>query len=312
MQNFISSICVHPDIEKILADESTHMKKERNKLLAEICKTFNLRVKDVSESENEVHLVTAENHLQAGFIWADKTGNGDIIYFYNNPLVSKQKGSANSASDTRDSKKIATLIANLRKHNEIPTEELLANTYKSGIRSAFRSIGERYRHDHFEIDNSLALIATKAVLGIDKDVIPSNIESLQACYNKYMKKLNSVKQLESHKERFAKGVTFIGVMEPNYKMKYTKTYYLVGDASYDQDKDEVTIHGTVKRYSTLVDTPLAADAMIIRTYFDGKGNPEKDNELHMRRNDHYHHEIDVAQGYHNYKELFVLIPKEHE
>ena len=312
MQNFISSICTHPNILDILADDSSNDKKDRNKLLVEICSAFNLKIKDISKSQLEVHLVTAENHLNAGYIWASRTGNGDTIYFYSNPLVSKQKGSANSSSDTRDSKKIATLIANIRKNSEIPTEECLSNTYKAGIRAAFRSIGDRYGHDHFEIEDSLALVATKVVLGIDKDVIPSNIESLQACYDKYMKKLNAVKQLESHKERFAKGATFIGVMNDNHNLEHTKVYYLIGEASFDLDKDEVTIHGGVKRYSTLADTPLAGDAMIIRTYLDGKGSPDKDNELHIRRNDHFHHKIDVAQGYNNYRELFVLIPKHHE
>ena len=312
MQNFISPICTNPNILNILADDSNNDKKDRNKLLVEICTAFNLKINDISKNELEVHLVTAENHLNAGYVWASRNGNGDTIYFYSNPLVSKQKGSANSSSDTRDSKKIATLIANIRKNSEIPNEDLLVNTYKAGLRAAFRAIGDRYRQDHFEIDDSLALIATKVVLGIDKDIIPSNIESLQACYDKYMKKLNSVKQLESHKERFAKGATFIGVMNDNHNLAHTKIYYIVGEASFDTDQEEVTIHGGVKRYSTLADTPLAGDAMIIRTYFDGKGSPDKDNELHIRRNDHFHHEIDVAQGYNNYKELFVLIPKHHE
>jgi hypothetical protein len=312
MQNFISPICTNPDVHNILADDSNNDKKDRNKLLVEICSAFNLKVKDIAKNQLEVHLVTMENHLDAGYIWTSKTGNGDTIYFYSNPLVSKQKGSANSSADTRDSKKIATLIANIRKQGEIPTEEGLSNTYKAGIRSAFRSIGERYGHDHFEIDDSLALIATKVVLGIDKDVIRSNIDSLQACYDKYMNKVNSVKKLESHKERFAKGATFIGVMDNTHHLAHSKIYYLVGEASFDTDKDEVTIHGGVKRYATLADTPLAGDAMIIRTYFDGKGSPDTDNELHIRRNDRFHHEIDIAQGYNNYRELFVLIPKHHE
>lgn len=312
MQNFISPICINPDVHNILADESSNDMRDRNKLLVEVCSSFNLKVMDIANNKQEVHLVTAENHLNAGYIWSSRTGNGDTIYFYSNPLVSKQKGSANSSADTRDSKKIATLIANIRKHGEIPTEEGLSNTYKAGIRSAFRSIGERYGHDHFEIDDSLALIATKVVLGIDKDIIDSNIESLKACYNKYVNKLNAVKQLESHKERFAKGATFIGVMSDNHNLEHTKVYYLIGEASYDSDKDEVTIHGGVKRYATLSNTSVAADAMIIRTYLDGKGRPDKDNELSMQRNDVFHHEIDVAQGYNNYRELFALIPKHHE
>lgn len=313
MQNFISPICINPDVHNILADESSNDMRERNKLLVEVCSSFNLKVMDIANNKQEVHLVTAENHLNAGYIWSSRTGNGDMIYFYSNPLVSKQKGSANSSADTRDSKKIATLIANIRKHGEIPTEEGLSNTYKAGIRSAFRSIGERYGNNHFEIDDSLALIATKVVLGIDKDIIDSNIESLKACYNKYVNKLNAVKQLESHKERFAKGATFIGVMSDNHNLKYTKTYYLIGEASFDMNKDEVTIHGGVKRYSTLADTSVAADAMIIRTYLDGKtSRSDKENELGMNHNDEFHHEIDVAQGYNNYRELFALIPKHHE
>lgn len=312
MQNFISPICTNPDVLDILSDVSNDEMRERNKLLVEVCSAFNLKVVDISNNKLEVHLVTTENHLNAGYIWTSRTGNGDMIYFYSNPLVSKQKGSANSSSDTRDSKKIATLIANIRKHGEIPTEQGLSNTYKAGIRAAFRAIGERYGHNHFEIDDSLAFIATKVVLGIDKEIIPSNIDSLKACYDKHMKKVNSVKQLDAHKERFAKGATFIGVIDSTHNLKYTKVHYLVGDASFDTHKDEVTIHGTVKRYSTLVDTPVAADAMIIRTYFDGKGQPDTDNELHIRRNDKFHSEIDVAQGYNNYRELFVLIPKTHE
>jgi len=316
MQNFISPISTNPDLLDMLEDVSkdtkgvSNDKLGRNKLIAEICTAFNLKVFDISKNGFQVHLVTAENNLYAGHAYAQHNGS-DTIYYYSNTLITKQKGSANSNSITRDSKKITTLMANLKKHNEIPTEWSISNSYKEGIRSAFRSIGYRHRSVDFNIDNSLALIATKAVLGIDKDMIESNMHDLQACYDKYMNQLKAVNELKDDSNRFAKGFTAVGIMENNMNLDHTPTYYVIGEGSYDKDADEVILHAPLKRYETLANTHIASDAMMIRTYFEGKGRKEN-NEMNLSSNDHYFQDIDLAIGYRNFREIFALIPKHHE
>ena len=110
---------------------------------------------------------------------------------------------------------------------------------------------------------------------------------------------------------FAQGATFVGVMNSDNDNKVS---YIVGKTSYDIDKSEVTVHDTVKRYSTLVDTPLASTAVMFRTYL--KSHPvhgrQSDNELGVTNTDHYYSDIDLAVGYSNYREVFALIPDIHE
>jgi hypothetical protein len=126
-----------------------------------------------------------------------------------------------------------------------------------------------------------------------------------------MNQLKAVNELKDDSNRFAKGFTAVGIMENNHNLDHTPTYYVIGEGSYDKDADEVILHAPLKRYETLANTHIASDAMMIRTYFEGKGRKEN-NEMNLSSNDHYFQDIDLAIGYRNFREIFALIPKHHE
>mgnify|MGYP006268387759 CR=1 FL=1 len=319
MQKFISPICVNPTetLEKVFnvssADEKT---RHCARLVAEICSEFDLQVYHIRGASrgiasHAVYLTTKDNYLPAGYVWTEGTRSDDMTYFYNNPIIHKEKSSAKSDRSTRDSSKIKTLIANLRKNTEIPLEGLLIKNYEGGIGCAFRAIANTHSGARFDINNSMALAATKVALGIDTQM-PNDVRlQLQSTYDKFLEDTKLVKDMRETQKRFAQSSTFIGVIQNDHE---TNTSYLVGKVSYDIDKNEVTFHEGVKRYSTLVDTPLAPTAVMLRTYL--KDQPHRgrnsENELGVTNTDHYYDDIDIAVGYSNYKEIFTLIPDIHE
>jgi hypothetical protein len=60
----------------------------------------------------------------------------------------------------------------------------------------------------------------------------------------------------------------------------------------------------------LAESPLAADALMIRTFMESGTMTQyhSDNELKLRACDQYFQELDIAVGYTLREEFFVLIP----
>jgi hypothetical protein len=148
-------------------------------------------------------------------------------------------------------------------------------------------------------------------LGVDTSISDDVRSQLQKVYDEYKKAVEAVKNMRDTQKRFAQGATFVGVMHSDHDDKVS---YIVGKATYDLDKEQVVIHDTVKRYSTLVDTSLASTAVMLRTYLKNQPMSGRlgDNELGVTNTDHYYGDIDLAVGYSNYKEVFALIPDIHE
>ena len=164
---------------------------------------------------------------------------------------------------------------------------------------------------YFNLNDKLGLLAVKSVLGVDTNISNDVRSQLQDVYDQYKKAVEAVKDMRDTQKRFAQGATFIGVIHSDHDDKVS---YIVGKASYDLDKSEVVIHDTVKRYSTLVDSPIASTAVMLRTYLKNQPTSGRaaENELGVTNTDHYYSDIDLAVGYSNYREIFSLIPDIHE
>ena len=320
MQKFISPICVNPTETQdrvFNVSNASEGIKHCARLVAEMCSEFDLQVvKSVkrhhrSHSSDYVHLVTKDNQLHAGYVYAEGTCADDMTYYYSCGIIAKEKSSAKSDRSTRDSSKIKTLMANLRKNNEIPTENTLIQQYKGGISCAFRAIANNNGNVYFNLNDKLGLLAVKSVLGVDTNISNDVRSQLQDVYDQYKKEVEAVKDMRDTQKRFAQGATFIGVIHSDHDDKVS---YIVGKASYDLDKNEVVIHDTVKRYSTLVDSPIASTAVMLRTYLKNQPTSGRaaENELGVTNTDHYYGDIDLAVGYSNYREIFSLIPDIHE
>jgi hypothetical protein len=287
---------------------------ELKKFAFEFCTAFNLRALDTTT--NGVSLVT-QSGLSAGHIYVQKmfsrrADERRVSYFYTNGrIITKEKGSMNSNRDTRDSVKISTLLSTMRKHNEIPSDEKILRGLCDGIHYAFNAAGagSHYGAPRFDIDSSLALNATKAILGIEEMSLSYKTQ-LESSYAEYLQKMEKFNASKSEQHRFYKGCKMIAVLNHDSG----KPAYLVGEVRYDISADkreqQIVFQSPLKRYATLAESPLAADALMIRTYMEGgtMNQYQAENELKLRPCDMYFQELDVAVGYTMREEFFVLIP----
>lgn len=288
---------------------------ELKKFAFEFCTAFNLRT--LCTSNNGVKLVT-QSGLPAGSIYIQKmfSRRADervVSYFYTNGrIITKEKGSANSNRDTRDSVKISTLLSTMRKHNEIPSDEKILRGFCDGIHYAFNAAGSgsHYGAPRFDIDSSLALGATKAILGLEEMSLSFKTQ-LESAYANYMQKMETFNASKSEQLRFYKGCKMIAVLNHDSGTPA----YLVGEVSYDTSVDggreqKIVFQSPLKRYATLAESPVAADALMIRTYMEGgtMNQYQGENELKLRPCDAYFEDVDIAVGYTMREEFFVLIP----
>lgn len=287
---------------------------ELKKFTFEFCTAFNLRAIDTGKMG--IRLVTVSG-LPAGEVYVQKmysrkADERKMSYFYSNQrIITKEKGSTNSNRDTRDSSKISSLLATMRKHDEIPSDEKILRGFADGIYYAFNAAGSgsHYGAPRFDIDNSLALEATKAILGLEQMTLAYKTQ-LEEAYETYLKKMESFNSHKSEQARFYKGCKMIAVMNSD-----TKPSYLVGEVSYNKDAGErsaqIVFQSPLKRYTTLSESPVAAEALMIRTFMESgamSSYQSEDNELKLRHCDRYFQELDIAAGYTMREEFFVLIP----
>jgi hypothetical protein len=133
---------------------------------------------------------------------------------------------------------------------------------------------------------------------------------LDQIYKVYKDKIAKHEESHASVAQFRKS-TAVGIC--NY---WGNTHYFVGKVNLVRDSgrssDKVELQAPMKRYTTLADTEIAADAAIIRTYMQGHRFYEAGNELGLPKNDRYYDEIGVATGYATDTMLWVLMPEQGE
>jgi hypothetical protein len=289
-------------------DENPKLKS----LAMQICHEFNLRV---SNNKKEAHMLSllTDNGLPVGNISVIKDyRNSEFYYEITMPdIISKDKSSARSDRNSRDSDKVATLIKSIKKNKEIPTIDKLTKNYLQCLFYALSRVGEARKPD-ISIHQDVALSAIKYALGIDTMGVQLHTAKLQEIYNQYMKEVNELSNAKSNQDRYLKGCTAIGIVGGRWSDS-TLPHYLVGNVGANEDGN-LAFQGNLTRYATLTDTEHAPTAAMIRTYMQGHrhGHGEQSNELGVPWSDHYYDEIDIATGYTGNTGLWVLIPKHAE
>ena len=280
------------------------------KLAHEVCKAFNLQLTNLPTSA--LGLLTPSG-LDAGKICVTRGHNHkknevETVYYFESQVVNKEKGSTRSGRNVRDSVSISNLIKTIKKNNEIPTDEKIIKDYMQGMRYVFRNVGRNQSRPSLTITDDAVLALVRSHLGIDNSVPDAHTNAIRESYEKFEISMRQAKDNNAQKERFMKGVKIIGIMD--------NKYYLVGHASASKSVSndiEITLHGPLKRYSSLRDCPeLAGDLPIIRAYMEGRSEFSAANEFGLPVRDTYHEEIDVATGYVNFSQLWVGIPLHHE
>jgi len=282
------------------------------KLAYEFCTEFNVQVVKHTRSMGEgvTFRVLSADGIPLGDLYTqtcrNANGENEIVYFYNSPnIVEKAKGTARSDSHTRDANKIKSLLAVLKRNNEIPNVKSMYKSFVGGIRYAFQQVAKN-REPDISIKDDLAIVLIEHVL-LDKSMTHEQNQSIESAYKEYQSKMKSYQKSESNGIRFGHGVKLIGISGDR-----DNRYYLVGEASYDVNSggnEGVVIHGDLKRYNNLKDAPdLLADVVMINAYMQSKSDYDDGNEFGLSRRDTYYHDIDVATGYAS-NEMWILIPK---
>jgi len=296
---------------------------ELRKLSQELCSVFGLKVEQIESIDKsipECYLVFADSGLRAARCWAQHIGFDKGIplfrYFFSAETIKKEKASAFSARDTRDSTKIQSLIRAIRKNDEEPSLEAFISNARGSLNYAFDSIGGhiRSRVPRLELPDALAFSCLKSILGIDNFAETVYLSQLQDKYEEYIKKLAAVEAANVDASRYAKGMWIVGVMTnyAGYSSETKTDYYVLGEATNILDPGrnrEWKFHAPLKRYNKLSDSPIAPTALMINTYMQTLPTFTKTNDLGVPRGDKHYPEIDIAVGHTNSKEFWVLIPK---
>lgn len=291
-------------------DKTTNVLQNNNSLMRfaqEFCHEFGMKVLEANQN-NAVRIVTP-NGLDVGALGIYRyQGESENHYrIYMPCVIHKEKASKRSGRNERDADKLATLFRTLRKNKEIPNEEQMIKSYRPAVRYALSRIAD-VPEPKVSITPQATLTLIQKILGKSEYVDSAHYAEVDEAYEKYLKAKLKSDDAGKNLERIIKGFHLVGIMTNG-----SSNYYLVTEGTATgTENDDILIQPNVTRYKTLADSPLAATAMMIRTYAEGKGYAE-DNDLKLPWRDHFYSDLDIGTGYQSRElGLWVVIPKHGE
>lgn len=291
-------------------DKTNNVLQNNNSLMRfaqEFCHEFGMKVLETNQN-NAVRIVTP-NGLDVGALGIYRhQGESESHYrIYMPCVIHKEKASKRSGRNERDADKLATLFRTLRKNKEIPSEDKLMKSFRPAIRFALSRI-VNVPEPKVSISSEATLTLIQKILGKSGYVDPAHYAEVDEAYEKYLKDKLKSDDAGKNLERIIKGFHLVGIMRST-----NEDYYLVTEGTATgTENDDILIQPSVTRYKTLADSPLAATAMMIRTYAEGKGYTE-DNDLKLPWTDRFYTNLDIGTGYQSRElGLWVVIPKHGE
>lgn len=292
-------------------------KPELRKGVAEFCATTGLKVAYVSPS-SRAYFLTPGGFFAGDLQWV-MSGWHDkkMRYIYSGPFVNKEKASSVSGRNQRDSEKITGILTALKRDDraQIPTDEKIAERFKQGMRYAFTSCVDGRSTPRISVDETEAHALVEYFLQKNVTLIEPHRSTLESKYELYLDKLEEMREARANLTRFTAGAKIIGIIpdqlpDEREGILADRYIYAVGEASYDERAGKVTFQSPLERYESLQDSPVAADAAIIRTYTGDKSWAAKDNELGIPMRDKFYDEIDIGTGYNAHDTgWWIVIPK---
>ena len=279
-------------------------------LLNELQAEFNIymtgaRKSDHARSSFYAQLCT-QRGLPCGSAWVvDGMFNDDKdTYYVSLPTIKKEKGSSKSSRDTRDSVKLSTLIRNLKKNKEEPTDERLSESLLKGVEYCFHVL-DADRTPKFAVHGAAAISAVEHALGLDNSNVQFYSEELRDALMRYRQEMVTLQSKQSTLKRYLDGVKLIGVCESRDVTTTRKPMYLLGELAPMLDKSSTPkLRAPLVAHNTLEGTEHAAFAAMCRTTY----NQSNDNELGIFRGDKYYEDLDFSTGYSNSSMWWVAIP----
>jgi hypothetical protein len=306
----IISTFARDNVAEILSEGDNPTRVELKKLAHEFCHAYNLRVVSLANvnRHREVARLVTDNGISCGSISVEYEGDNKYTYRAHFKTINKDRASAKSDRDTRDSTKISSLMRTIKKNKEEPTEDALVKSMRRDILSPFNSVESdvRYGGPTVSLPQDMQKAVINFVLGIDTVGMNAYIDDLKAIHSKYQSEIKSHEEKTSDSKRFKKGATVIGCVYQNT----SDLHYLVADVSLGDD-GMFTFHTPLKRYNTLKELSIAPVVMMVNTFMQGRTDYSRDNEFGLSVRDKYYPELDISTGYTSHNNPFwIAIPKE--
>lgn len=305
------------DPQKVLAQmqavDEYHLNSKFHISVAEFCASTKLKLAHVSVAGRA--FFHTSNGLPAGTLDLLKPSYKDSKrrFVYSGPFVRKEKASAFSSRNQRDSEKITGILSALKRNNEIPDDENFIHRLTPGIAYGFKSFAQGISDPEISVNNQEAQALVEFFLNNNVTYVQQHRHNLEAKYQSYLDKVAKVKDARTNLTRVTSGATIVGIIPdpiPDLNGHQTSVFYLIGEGSYNPSAQQTTFQSPLERYNSLQDTPLAADAAIIRTYAMSQSWFDSDNELGLPMVDRYFPDIDVGVGYCTHETgWWAVIPK---
>ena len=284
---------------------------ELRRLAQEVNASFGLQVSKITNINSfrpGVRFITPDGiTCGVGNVVKDGTKDGQPTYRYyiSFPTIRKEKASANSSRDARDSVSLSTLIRAIKKNREEPTIKELLDAMTDGMKYTMRAVANSSKgHPRLSFDSGTALAVTRFVLGVDSSLPSMYISQLKDKFDQFQSEMQSFEAANADYARYARGITLVCINTSD-----EKPHYLIGDATFNTTNDRFDIQDGLKRYNSLADSPIAPTATMIKTFMQGTSYYDSSNDLGVMRQDRYFPDIDIAVGYTKHQELWVAIPK---
>lgn len=313
MEKIISHVADKEETIRLLSVDTTK-NKALKQLALEFCHAFDVRVglpRLLTEPfQHSAHIepwVFTPEGVPCGRI--SVSGNGsDMYYKYTSPVIQKEKASARSDKNSRDSSKISGLITAIKRNDEHPDAKsaMRCASATDAVRYALSSINDERR---FRMD-----VPTEAVTELVKAFLsqPNSVEGyrsqIEEAHALYVASAESYNDKRLAQRRFLEGgfkVVFI-----NELLSTAKSVIILADGTATSPDNNHISLTNFRGVSDLSDMPdLQAVAMMTRAYLQGKGNSvSNNNPFGVNRVDIYYDEIDIASGYARGDMLALLIP----
>ena len=309
MSNLSQFVSQYADTGKVLSNLLGN--NRLNELAYEFCAKFNTRLyqRPDANPDNGIIYLRTQGGLPAGYLRTARDSEGEY-FIYGAEHIKKSRSSSRTGRDQRDANKISALLRVIAANGEAPNEQNITEKFKGGIRYAFGTT-KITRRVTLEVPYDLTMKMVEGVLKINEQNLTNSMDTIQNIYDDYLLKCKQAKETNMTHKRFAEGSKLIGICRvPNTMDQF---FYLVGEATFEEEKgdDKVYITTPLKYHKSLSEVPeLVSDTAIIRTYFEThKDQADLSNELGAPRCDRYFEDIDIAVGYLERDNYWVLIPK---
>jgi len=278
-------------------------------LAAEFCTATGFLIDPTPRKSRSAVDLVLPSGIEAGYLTV-LLDCGETIYGYTHHVVNKTRGDKYSSDkSTRSSKKIHSLLAALRKCNEIYSQSRAESFLFQDFQTSYKYAIPDTREITFRVPSQAALAAAQFALK-RTDYLPHEvIVTLNAAMSDYDAQVAQDKDKNAVKTRFDAGVYVLAVSPLS---TVENPIYYFWETEKDPVHNVMKAPRNLKRYATIEDIePIHLDMVFAKTEFEKVSNYAVRDPYHIPRGDKYYPELDMSTCYIS-GFMYVVIPKNKE